>query len=113
LKPKRREKAIKRVLPHFLLQWPLHRKQARTEEFWPGSTVHRSFERLQAIDLSFGLTIAPRLSDRISDGFDVSLRRVRAKRCIAHRPDFWASLSQAPSLLTLDGETDENGILVG
>jgi hypothetical protein len=40
---------------------------------WPRSSIHRSFECLQAIDLSFCLAVAPRLSDRISDGFDVSL----------------------------------------
>jgi hypothetical protein len=65
------------VLPHFLLQWLLHRKQARTEEFWPRSTVHRSFERFQAIDLSFGLAVASRLRDRISDSFDVSQQCAR------------------------------------
>ena len=31
----------------------------------------------------------------------MSLCAVRAKRCIAYKPDFWASLSQAPSLLAL------------
>ena len=31
----------------------------------------------------------------------MSLCAVRAKRCIAYKPDFWASLSQAPSLSTL------------
>lgn len=31
----------------------------------------------------------------------MSLCAVRAKRCIAYKPDFWASLSQAPSLPTL------------
>ena len=60
-------------LPHFLLQ--LQRKQARTEEFGPSSTIHRSFERFQTIDLSFRLAVAPRLSDRISHRVDVSLRR--------------------------------------
>ncbi len=31
----------------------------------------------------------------------MSLCAVRAKRCMAYKPDFWGSLSQAPSLLTL------------
>jgi len=52
-----------------------NRKQARTEEFWACATIHRSFERIQAIDLSFRLTVAPRFSDRISHRDDVSLER--------------------------------------
>ena len=62
-------------LPHFLLHWSLRRKQARTEEFWSCSNIHRSFEGFQAIDLSFCLAVAPRLSNRILHGVDVSLRR--------------------------------------
>jgi hypothetical protein len=31
------------VLPHFLLRQSLRRKQARPEEFWSSSTIHRSF----------------------------------------------------------------------
>src|SRR3974377_1176575 len=66
-------------LPHFLLQRPLslHWKQARAEEFWPSSTIHGSFERLQTIDLPFRLAIAPRFSDRVSHRVDVPLRRAR------------------------------------
>ena len=63
------------VLAHFLLREPLQRKQARTEEFWPSSTIHRSFERFQAIYLSFRLAVAPRLGDRIPHRVDVSLQR--------------------------------------
>lgn len=63
-------------LPPFLLQW-LHRKQAHTEEFWSRATIHRPLERFQAIDLSFRLAVAPRLSDRISHRVDISLRRAR------------------------------------
>ncbi len=39
----------------------------------PTPPVHRSFERLKAIDLSFRLAVAPGLSDRISQGVDVSV----------------------------------------
>lgn len=50
--------AVNLDLPHFLLQRSLHRKQARAEEFWPRSTLHRSFERFQTINLSFRLAVA-------------------------------------------------------
>jgi hypothetical protein len=61
------------------------------------STIHRSFERFQAIDLSFRLAVAPRLGDRILHRVDVSLHR--ASETLMR--DFRASLSQPPSLPTL------------
>src|SRR5208283_5937603 len=68
-------KAIKWVLPHFLLREPLERKHARAEEFWPSPAIHRSLERFQAVDLPFRLAVAPRLSDRASHRVEVSLQR--------------------------------------
>jgi hypothetical protein len=71
----RSKRLTKKTVAHVLLQRPLNRKRAGPEEFWPRSSIHRSFECLQAIDLSFSLAVAPRLSDRISHRVDVSLRR--------------------------------------
>jgi hypothetical protein len=44
--------------------WRLERQHPRTQEFWTYSTVHRSLEGFQPVDLSFGLTVIPRLSDQ-------------------------------------------------
>jgi len=82
------------VLPHFLLREPLHRKQARTEEFRPGSTIHRSLERLQAVDLPFRLAVAPGLGNGVPHRVDVSqqgasetLHRVKARLLGVFQPD--------------------------
>ena len=87
------------VLPYFLLQRPLQRKHARAEKLCPRPAIHRSFERFQAIDLSFRLAVAPGLSDGISHGVDVALQRA-SETLLAYRPDRWASFSQTPSLST-------------
>jgi hypothetical protein len=34
-------------------------QHSRSQEFWAGSTVHCALERLQSVDLPFGLSIAP------------------------------------------------------
>jgi len=59
------------VLPHFLLQRPLQTKRARAEELWPCPAIHLSFERFQAIDLSFRLAGSDKLTGfqaALSDG---------------------------------------------
>jgi hypothetical protein len=46
----------------------LQPQHARAQEFRPSPTVHGSLESFQAVDLSFCLTVAPTLCDRVSHG---------------------------------------------
>ena len=85
----RTESHLKGVFLTSWLQW-LRRKQARTEEPWSRATMHRPHECFQAIDLSFRLAVAPRLSDRISHRVDISLRR--ARKTVRYVAPFFANL---------------------
>jgi hypothetical protein len=49
----------------------LQRQHARAQEFRPGPTVHGPLESFQAVDLSFCLTVAPMLCDRVSHGVNI------------------------------------------
>jgi hypothetical protein len=52
------------------------------QEFRPGPTVHGSFESFQAVDLSFCLTLLQRSVIAFLTA-SISLRKMRANRCIA------------------------------
>src|SRR5271166_5598091 len=51
------------------------RQHPGSQEFGACATVHRALEGFQSIDLPFGLAIAPALSQRVSDGVDISPHR--------------------------------------
>ena len=99
------------VLAHFLLREPLQRKHARAEEFWPGSTIHHSFERFLAVDLPFRLAVAPKLGNGIPHRVDVSLQRasetlyrVKARDLGVFQPD-----AQLADALTLEQASKSHG----
>ena len=49
-------------------------QHSRPQQFWTGSTVHGAFERLQAIDLTFCLAVAPWHLDGVFDCIEVPVQ---------------------------------------
>jgi hypothetical protein len=46
----------------------------RSEQLWARSAIHCALNRLQAVDLTFRLTIAPGQVDGVADSFDITAK---------------------------------------
>jgi hypothetical protein len=46
-------------------------QHSRPHKFWAGPAIHGSLQCLETIDLSFGLSVAPKELDCILDGIDI------------------------------------------
>ena len=60
----------------------VQRHHPSAEQLDTGAAIHRSLEGLQFVDLSFGLSVAPRFQHSVPNSLQVLAYRL-AKRCIA------------------------------
>jgi hypothetical protein len=49
----------------------------RSEKLWSRSAMHCALDRLQSVDLTFCLTIAPGQVDGVTDGVDIPAKYTR------------------------------------
>nr|WP_246663698.1 hypothetical protein [Phyllobacterium endophyticum] len=90
----------------------IQRQHSCAHQFWAGATVHCSLQHFEAVNLPFGLSVAPRELDCIFDGINIPAQNA-AKRMIAvssvianNCPDNLPSVSNANACLlpgTLSG----------